>query len=82
MGVFSKDYEKEAEELWKEVEKDLRPKDGLKHTLMTSGHYDGTDYNVILNYIIEKMQKQGFSIIDVKLIGEGYRWIRTLVTYE
>ena len=49
---------------------------------MTSGHYDGTDYNVILNYIIEKMQKQGFSIIDVKLIGEGYRWIRTLVTYE
>ncbi len=80
MGVFSTNYEKEAEELWEKVKKDLRPKDGLKHILYIYGPYTATEYNTKINFVVEKMQKDGYSIIDVKFVYEDAN--RTLIMYE
>ncbi len=80
MGIFSTNYEKEAEELWKEVEKDLRPKDGLKHVLYIHIPSIVSEYNIKLNFVIEKIQKYGYSIIDVKFTCETSN--KFLIIYE
>ncbi len=93
MGVFSKDYEKEAEELWEDVRNDLRPKDGFKHVLSISGAsntskitgktFHCTDvYDMMINTIIEKMQKYGYSIIDMKITDAYLAPVRTIIIYE
>ncbi len=96
MGVFSKDYEKEAEELWKEVEKDLRPKDGLQHALIIDSFFINKtlglekrnfiynkEYTIAMNKLIEQLQKNGYDIIEIKVVSDdSCSSIRILIMYE
>lgn len=76
MGMFSKDYEKEAEKLWKDVEKDIRPKDGLKHVLNIYR------YTKFINFIIEKMQNEGYEIIDIKVVSSSEYSVESMIIYK
>ena len=93
MGVFSKDYEKEAEELWKDVEKNLMPKDGLKHVLSIVGQFEiskstikafaCTDIcNIKINTVVKKMQENGYNIIDIKLSVISSFSVAFVIIYE
>ena len=94
MGMFSRDYEKEAEELWESVEKSLRPKDGLPHVLMINTacgnktlligknfEYE-EEYTIVINSFIEKMKIQGYDIIDIKILSDEPMSIRNVIIYK
>lgn len=93
MGMFSKDYEKETEELWNDVEKNLRPKDGFQHVLMINSFSSSKvklackdkcapEYISTINPVIERIQKYGYEIIDIKIVSDEVASIRTLIIYK
>lgn len=96
MGLFDKEYEKTTENLYGNIEKYLKPKNGKKHIIMlntmskstTSGLECENKYTIQIDNIIEKMQSNGYEIIDIKIdntmfqsIGTAFL-IRTLIIYK
>lgn len=94
MGLFDKNYEKSADELYEDVKKYLSPKDGKKHIVLlntmtkvtTNGRECENKYTLQVNSIIEGMQKDGYEILDIKIVTGNQviadaTLIRTLVTY-
>ena len=98
MGLFSKNHLKASEEVYdKEVIPNLVPRDGFQHIIMIASFSKSDNYNfgvdnkytTQLNYIITRMQKEGYEIIAVTHstlqnqgiggIAEGFH---TLVTYK
>ena len=96
MGLFDKGYENSTENLYKNIEKYLKQKDGKKHIIMpntmskstTNGLECENKYTIQINNIIEKMQSNGYEIIDIKIdntmfqsMGSAFL-IRTLIVYR
>lgn len=96
MGLFDKNYEKSAMNLYEDIKPYLKPKDGMKHVVMvntmskasTNGFECENKYTIQINNIIEEMQGNGYEIIDIKIdntifqsIGNSYL-IRTLIIYK
>ena len=82
--------------LYKNIEKYLKQKDGKKHIIMlntmskstTNGLECENKYTIQINNIIEKMQSNGYEIIDIKIdntmfqsMGSAFL-IRTLIVYR
>ena len=96
MGLFDKNYEKSSDNLYADVEKYLKPRDGMKHIIMintmtksiTNGLECDNKYTIQIDSIIEQMQKIGYDIIDVKIDNTSYQsmgnayLIRTLIIYK
>ena len=95
MGLFDKGYEKYTENLYENIEKYIKPKDGKKHIIMlntmsksiTNGLECENKYTIQINNIIEKMQSNGYEIIDIKIDNTMFQsmgaafLIRTLIIY-
>lgn len=93
MGLFDKNYEKSADGLYEDVKKYLSPKDGKKHIVLINTMTKVTrevgcenKYTLQVNSIIEEMQKEGYEILDIKIVTGNQvvadaTLIRTLVTY-
>lgn len=96
MGLFDKGYEKSTEDLYENIEKHLKPKDGKKHIIMlntmskstTNGLECENKYTIQIDHIIEKMQSSGYEIIDIKIDNTMFQsmgaafLIRTLIVYR
>ena len=96
MGLFDKGYEKSTENLYGNIEKYLKPKDGKKHIIMlntmskstTNGLECEDKYTIQIDNIIEKMQSSGYEIIDIKIDNTMFQsmgtafLIRTSITYR
>ena len=95
MGLFDKGYEKCTENLYENIEKYIKPKDGKKHIIMlntmskstTNGLECENKYTIQINNVIEKMQSNGYEIIDIKIDNTMFQsmgaafLIRTLIIY-
>lgn len=96
MGIFDKNYEKVSDNLYEDIKKYLKPKDGMKHIIMlntmsksiTNGLECENKYTIQVNSIIEAMQNEGYEIIDVKIDNTSYQamgnafFIRSLIIYK
>lgn len=96
MGIFDKNYEKSAENLYEQIRAYLKPKDERKHIILinsmskatTNGCECDNKYTIQINSIIEDMQNEGYEIIDVKIDDTSYQTvgvaflIRTLIIYK
>ena len=98
MGLFDKNYEKSAMNLYEEIKPYLKQKDGMKHVVMVKIkskvttdeiEYD-KKYMILINNIIESMQCEGYEIIDIKIDNTQLSWtgafsncsLRTLIIYK
>lgn len=94
MGLFDKNYEKSAMNLYEDIKPYLKPKDGMKHVVMVNikskANLNGMEYEytAIINNIIEKMQYSDYEIIDIKIDNTQLYWtgayclIRTVIIYK
>lgn len=95
MGIFDKNYEKSADNLYEDVKKYLKPKNGKKNVIMlntmskalTNGFECESKYTLQINEIINAMQDDGYEILDIKMDNSLYQTvgnpfiIRTLIMY-
>ncbi len=85
------------EEMQKEIEKNLKPKDGKHHIVLIKsqygyfeqGRYQACDnqYVLRLENILEMIQNKGYEIVDIKIIGIQESWgaterIEAIVVYK
>lgn len=95
MGLFDKNFEKSASELYQDIKNYLKPKDGKKHIVLintttkmtTNGLECENKYTLQIDGIIEEMQKNNYEIIEVKIdssqqIVANMNLIRTLIMYQ
>jgi len=84
----------QLEEIKKEVEKDLKPKDGKHHIVLIKSQYRylgqqecDKQYVRILENMLEMIQNKGYEIVDVKIIDIQVSWwaterIEAIVVYK
>ena len=95
MGLFDKNYEKSSEDLYENAKQYIKSKDGKKHIVLlntvskttTNGMECENKYTLQIDNFIEKMQNDGYEIIDIKFNSfqnlpgqtDGFH---TLITYK
>lgn len=84
MPKYTDIYEENAEVAYEEIKKSLKPKDGFVHVILLSSMLQvkfkilccDHKYTTQINYFLQRMQEDGYEILDVKL------QVGTLITYK
>lgn len=95
MGIFDKNLDKSSDNLYEDVRKYLKPRNGKKQVVLintmskmaTNGLECDNKYTLQISGVLDEMQNDGYEIIDVKIetlpssVGAA-ALIRTLVIYK